>query len=118
MNGLIYLVGLVVVILAVSCRSLGSGEMMISGWNQPRPPVGVPSSRYSGWTPAILRAFVATALSSILVAFGATGGFGDFVDGADLARRVRAALWLLSGLYLIIQAALSLRCGRLHCASH
>lgn len=38
-------------------------------------PIKVPS-RYLNWSPAILGALVATALSSILLAFGATVGLG------------------------------------------
>ena len=72
-------------------------------------PVGVPS-RYLNWTPAILGALVATALSSILVAFGATVGLG-ISSTAPTWRDASAALWLLSGLYLIIQAALSFGVG-------
>jgi hypothetical protein len=72
-------------------------------------PVGAPA-RYVTWTPAILGALVATALSSILVAFGATVGLG-ISSTAPTWRDASAALWLLSGLYLIIQAALSFGVG-------
>jgi hypothetical protein len=73
------------------------------------PPIGSPT-RYLTWTPAILGALVATALSSILVAFGATVGLG-ISSTAPTWRDASAALWLLSGLYLIIQAALSFGAG-------
>jgi hypothetical protein len=72
-------------------------------------PLGAPT-RYVTWTPAILGALVATALSSILVAFGATVGLG-ISSTAPTWRDASAALWLLSGLYLIIQAALSFGVG-------
>ena len=73
------------------------------------PPVGV-APRYFNWTPAMLGALVATALSSILLAFGATMGLG-ISSTAPTWRDASAALWLLSGLYLIIQAALSFGVG-------
>jgi len=72
-------------------------------------PAGVPF-RYLNWTPAILGALVATALSSILLAFGATVGLG-ISSTAPTWRDASAALWILSGLYLIIQAALSFGVG-------
>jgi hypothetical protein len=58
----------------------------------------------------ILGALVATALSSILLAFGATIGLG-ISSTAPTWRDASAALWILSGLYLIIQAALSFGVG-------
>jgi hypothetical protein len=72
-------------------------------------PVEAPS-RYLNWTPAILGALVASALSSILLAFGATVGLG-ISSAAPTWRDASAALWILSGLYLIIQAALSFGVG-------
>jgi hypothetical protein len=57
-----------------------------------------------------LGALVATALSSILLAFGATVGLG-ISSTAPTWRDASAALWILSGLYLIIQAALSFGVG-------
>ena len=59
---------------------------------------------YLNWTPVILGALVATALSSILLAFGASIGLG-ISSTAPTWRDASAALWLLSGLYLILQAA-------------
>ena len=67
-------------------------------------------ARYFSWTPAILGALAATALSSILVAFGATAGLG-ISSTAPTWRDASAALWLLSGLFLILQAALSFGVG-------
>jgi hypothetical protein len=72
-------------------------------------PAGGPS-RNLNWTPAILGSLVATALSSILLAFGATVGLG-ISSAAPTWRDASAALWILSGLYLIIQAALSFGVG-------
>jgi hypothetical protein len=66
--------------------------------------------RYVSWTPVILGALVATALSSILLAFGATIGLG-VTSTAPSWRDASAALALLSGLYLIIQAAISFGVG-------
>ena len=66
--------------------------------------------RYISWTPVILGALVATALSSILLAFGATIGLG-VASTAPSWRDASAALALLSGVYLIIQAAISFGAG-------
>ena len=65
---------------------------------------------YLSWTPVIFGALVATALSSILLAFGATIGLG-VMSTAPSWRDTSAALALLSGLYLIIQAAISFGVG-------
>ena len=72
-------------------------------------PIGT-NARYMTWTPALLGALAATALSSILVGFGATVGLG-ISSTAPTWRDASAALWLLSGLFLIIQAALSFGVG-------
>jgi len=72
-------------------------------------PLGVPQ-RYLNWTPVILGALVATALSSILFVFGATIGLG-ISSTAPTWRDASVALWILSGLYLIIQTALSFGVG-------
>src|ERR1700724_4742040 len=75
---------------------------------------GVPAldapSRYANWTSIILGALIATALSSILLAFGATIGLG-VTSAAPTWRDASAALAILSGLYLIIQAAISFGVG-------
>ena len=76
---------------------------------EPATPMGA-LPRYLHWTPVILGALVATALSSILLAFGATIGLG-ISSTAPTWRDASAALWILSGLYLIIQAALSFGVG-------
>jgi hypothetical protein len=72
-------------------------------------PMGV-LPRYLHWTPVILGALVATAFSSILLAFGATIGLG-ISSTAPTWRDASAALSILSGLYLIIQAVLSFGVG-------
>src|SRR6476659_11112433 len=76
----------------------------------PMVPVLDAPARYASWTPIILGALMATALSSILLAFGATIGLG-ISSAAPTWRDASAALWILSGLYLIIQAALSYGLG-------
>jgi hypothetical protein len=73
------------------------------------PVVNTPT-RYATWTPVILGAVIATALSSILLAFGATIGLG-VTSAAPTWRDASTALALLSGLYLIIQAVISFGVG-------
>jgi hypothetical protein len=68
------------------------------------------ASRVVGWTPIVLGALVATALSSILLVFGATIGLG-VTSTAPSWRDASAALAILSGLYLIIQAMVSFGVG-------
>src|ERR1700730_16165051 len=67
-------------------------------------------ARYASWAPIILCALMATALSSILLAFGATIGLG-VTSAAPTWRDASAALAILSGLYLIIQAVVSFGVG-------
>jgi hypothetical protein len=62
------------------------------------------------WTPIIVGALTATALSSILVTFAATVGLG-VSSSAPTWRDASWALWLLSGIYLIFQALISFGCG-------
>ena len=62
------------------------------------------------WSPIVLGALAATALSFILVTFGATIGLG-VTSTAPTWRDTSAALWILSGIYLIIQAVLSFAFG-------
>src|SRR6195952_1697517 len=73
------------------------------------PVVNTPT-RYATWTPIILGAVIATALSSILLAFGATIGLG-VTSAAPTWRDASTALALLSGLYLIMQAVISFGVG-------
>jgi hypothetical protein len=62
------------------------------------------------WTPIIAGALIATALSSILITFAATVGLG-VSSAAPTWRDASSALWLLSGMYLVLQAMLSFACG-------
>jgi len=62
------------------------------------------------WTPIIAGALTATAVSSILVTFAATVGLG-VSSAAPTWRDASVALWLLSGIYLILQALISFGCG-------
>jgi hypothetical protein len=62
------------------------------------------------WTPIVAGAFVAAAVSSILVAFGAAVGLG-VSSTAPTWRDASVALWVLSGIYLILQALVSFGCG-------
>jgi hypothetical protein len=66
--------------------------------------------RFLQWSPIVLGALAATALSFILVTFAATVGLG-VTSAAPTWRDASAALWILSGLYLIIQAVLSFGLG-------
>ena len=56
---------------------------------------------YLGWTPAIAGALIATALSAVLIAFGTAIGLG-VASSAPTWRDASVALWLLSGIYLIL----------------
>jgi len=62
------------------------------------------------WTPIVAGAFVACAVSSILVTFGTTVGLG-VSSAAPTWRDASLALWILSGIYLILQALVSFGCG-------
>ncbi len=62
------------------------------------------------WTPIIVGALTATALSLILITFAATVGLG-VSSAAPTWRDASWALWLLSGIYLILQALIAFGCG-------
>jgi hypothetical protein len=62
------------------------------------------------WTPIVVGALTATALSSILITFAATVGLG-VSSAAPTWRDASWALWLLSGIYLVLQALISFGCG-------
>ena len=66
--------------------------------------------RFLQWSPIVLGALAATALSSVLLTFAVTIGLG-VTSAASTWRDASAALALLSGLYLIIQAVLSFGLG-------
>jgi hypothetical protein len=89
-------------------RFSGCGDMTVI--EDPIVPVVNTPTRYATWTPIILGAVIATALSSILLAFGATIGLG-VTSAAPTWRDASTALALLSGLYLIIQAVISFGVG-------
>jgi hypothetical protein len=76
------------------------------------PPVARNDNRahFLEWSPIMLGAFAATALSSILLGFGLTIGLG-VSSTAPTWRDASAALAILSGLYLILQAILSFGLG-------
>jgi hypothetical protein len=62
------------------------------------------------WTPIVAGALTAAAVSSILVTFAATVGLG-VSSAAPTWRDASVALWLLSGIYLVLQALISFGCG-------
>jgi hypothetical protein len=62
------------------------------------------------WSPIFVGALIATAISSILVTFGATLGLG-LSSAAPTWRDASVALWVLSGLFLILQSLISFGCG-------
>jgi hypothetical protein len=62
------------------------------------------------WTPIVAGAFAACAVSSIMITFAATVGLG-VSSAAPTWRDASVALWLLSGIYLILQAVISFGCG-------
>src|SRR4029450_4331594 len=66
--------------------------------------------RFVQWSPIVLGALAATALSSVLLTFAVTIGLG-VASTAPTWRDTSAALAILSGLYLIIQAVLSFGLG-------
>ena len=79
-------------------------------------PAGGPS-RNLNWTPAILGSLVATALSSILLAFGATVGLRHFVCRTDVAGRFRRAVDSVRSISHH-PGSTELWGGRIHCRSH
>jgi len=62
------------------------------------------------WTPVVAGAFVACAVSSILITFGATVGLG-VSSASPTWRDASVALSVLSGIYLVLQALISFGCG-------
>jgi hypothetical protein len=62
------------------------------------------------WTPIVAGAITAAAISSILITFAATVGLG-VSSTAPTWRDASVALWLLSGIYLVLQALVSFGCG-------
>ena len=71
----------------------------------------LPAERgYLQWTPIFAGALAATALSLILVTFAAAVGLG-VSSTAPTWRDASAALWILSGIYLVLQAVISFGFG-------
>jgi hypothetical protein len=62
------------------------------------------------WTPIVAGALIACAVSFIMITFGATIGLG-VSSAAPTWRDASVALWILSGIYLILQALISFGCG-------
>src|SRR2546421_11117099 len=73
-------------------------------------PGTVAAPQYLAWTPAVAGALIATAFSTILVAFGTAIGLG-VASTAPTWRDASVALWLLSGIYLILVALISFGVG-------
>jgi hypothetical protein len=69
-----------------------------------------PEGRYLQWTPVVAGAFAATALWLILLTFGTAVGLG-VSSTSPTWRDASAALWILSGIYLILQALVSFGFG-------
>ena len=80
-----------------------TSEIEVAGPQDPEP-------GYLQWTPVIVGALAATALSLILVSFAAAVGLG-VSSTAPTWRDASAALWILSGIYLIFQAIVSFGFG-------
>src|ERR1700760_1433313 len=79
------------------------------------PESGSPVSQVRGrwglqWTPIVAGALAASAISLIMVTFAATVGLG-VSSTAPTWRDASVALWLLSGIYLVLQALISFGCG-------
>ncbi|MGJ4946228.1 hypothetical protein ACQR1W_37125 [Bradyrhizobium sp. HKCCYLS1011] len=62
------------------------------------------------WTPVVAGALTAAAVTFILITFAATVGLG-VSSAAPTWRDASVALWLLSGLYLVLQSLVSFGCG-------
>lgn len=77
---------------------------------EPVYPGVVPQLGYLAWTPAVAGALIATAFSTILIAFGTAIGLG-VASTAPTWRDASVALWLLSGLYVILVALISFGLG-------
>jgi hypothetical protein len=75
-------------------------------------PVGRPAvdGWHLEWTPVVVGALTACAVSSILLTFAATVGLG-VSSASPTWRDASFALWLLSGIFLVLQALLSFGCG-------
>jgi hypothetical protein len=78
---------------------------------EPRTVARTPLSGWTlEWSPIVLGALTAAAVSSILVSFGAAVGLG-VSSASPTWRDASIALWLLSGIFLVLQALISFACG-------
>jgi hypothetical protein len=73
-------------------------------------PAHVAAPRYLSWTPAVAGALIATAFATVLIAFGTAIGLG-VASSAPTWRDASVALWLLSGIYLILVSLFSFGIG-------
>jgi len=73
-------------------------------------PLRAGTDRYLEWTPAVAGALIASAISAVLLGFGSAIGLG-VASAAPTWRDASVALWLLSGLYLIIVSLVSFGLG-------
>src|SRR3569832_516698 len=62
------------------------------------------------WSSVVLGALIAAAVSCILITFGAAVGLG-VSSASPTWRDASVALWLLSGIYLVLTALVSFGCG-------
>ena len=62
------------------------------------------------WSPIVLGALTASAVSSILITFGTAVGLG-VSSASPTWRDASFALWLLSGIFLVLTALVSFACG-------
>jgi hypothetical protein len=70
-----------------------------------------PNGRWTlQWTPIVAGALTACAASFIMITFGTTVGLG-VSSAAPTWRDASLALWVLSGIYLVLQALVSFGCG-------
>jgi hypothetical protein len=109
MHGIIYLVGLIVVVLAIlSFFGLRWGTAMSIISERGSAPLT--SSAYVQWGPVIAGAFTAAALATVLHAFA--GAIGLAVSSAAPTwRDASVGLMILSGVYLILVALASYGLG-------
>ncbi len=79
--------------------------------NETSRPAVVPEGAWSvQWSPIIVGGMAAAAMSSILITFGATVGLG-VSSTSPTWRDASIALWLLSGIFLVLQALISFGFG-------
>src|ERR1700759_3932321 len=83
--------------VAVGRRDAPSNSALNAAWNLK-------------WTPIVVGALTATALSLILITFAATVGLG-VSSAAPTWRDASWALWLVSGVYLILPAVVRFGLG-------